>query len=189
MRTESCRLSPPGLTITGLRGCSASTSRAAVSSRLGGPTTTIRSISSRARNSSSTRASVVRPLSRTSAFDPRPSREPVPAAATIAPTLAIGRLLLAPGAGRRASRVDAVGLGKDHAPGRRLDHRGHRRGDRLVQQAAAVLHDHHGAVVEAAHALPRLLALTRHRDDDLLTRDGDRTYRLGEIVEVEHAHA
>src|SRR5207247_1788050 len=56
------------------------------SRRLGGPTTTIRSISSSARNNSSTRARVVLPLRRTSALLPRPRREPDPAAATIAPT-------------------------------------------------------------------------------------------------------
>src|SRR5438132_188307 len=85
-RTDAWRLSPPGLTRTGLLGCSAATSCSAVSRRAGGPTTTILPTSSSERKSSRTRARVVRPLSLTSALLPRPRREPEPAAATIAPT-------------------------------------------------------------------------------------------------------
>src|SRR4029077_19187190 len=174
-RTESWRLSPPAFTTTDFRGCSDATSRSAFSSRLGGPTTTILSISSRAKNSSRTRARVVRPFKRTSALLPRPRRVPEPAAATIAPTETRSATL-------RLARDDPPGvercrLREDHPAGRRLDDRGHHRRDGLVQQPPAVLDDDHGAVVEAAHALPRLLALAGHHDHDLLARDGHRAHR------------
>src|SRR6267378_3642295 len=188
-RTEACRLSPPASTATRLRGESDATSRSAFSRRLGGPTTTIRSTSSSARNSSSTRASVVRPFRRTSALLPRPRRDPEPAAATMAPTVAtLCRLLFAldpvP-----APTVLSGGFGKDHPARRGLDHGRHDRGDGLVHQAPPVLDDDHRTVVQAAHPLTRFLALSRDHHDDLLARDRDRTHRLGKLVEVEHRHA
>src|SRR5262249_37294386 len=83
---DRCRVSPPGQTTTGFSGRRASASRRAASSRAGGPTTTMRLISSMVRNRVTARASVVRPLSSTRALLPLPSRVPVPAAATMAPT-------------------------------------------------------------------------------------------------------
>src|SRR6266540_3836056 len=188
VRTDSWRLSPPALTITGLRGDSAWTSRSAFSSRLGGPTTTIRSTSSRARNSSSTRARVVRPFNRTSALLPRPRREPDPAAATIAPTVGnlFSAVIVAPGS--RAPAVGSRWLGKDHPSRGRLDHGGNDRGDGLVDQPPPVLNHHHRAVVEAPHALARLLAFACHGDHDLFARYRDRPHRLRELVEVQHGH-
>src|SRR5579859_3803993 len=168
-RTDSCLLSPPGRTVTGLRGCSAATSCSAVSSRLGGPTTTMRSTSSSPRKSSTARASVVRPFRRTSALLPRPRREPDPAAATIAPTEGIGSVLVgARNATPAAPRVLAHRLGEDHPAGRGLDHRRDHCRDRLVDEAPSVLDYDHGPVVEAADALSRLLALARDGHHDLL---------------------
>src|ERR1700730_79571 len=187
-RTDSCRLSPPALTMTCLRGFSAATSRSAFSRRLGGPTTTIRSISSSARNSSSTRASVVRPLSRTSAVLPRPSRAPDPAAATIAPTdSGLATFCLAPR--RAAAAVHPRRLGEDHAPRGSLDHRRDDRCDCLVQQPPSVLNDDHRAIVQAAHPLARLLALARHGDHDLLAWNGDWAHGVRQLVEVQDSDA
>src|SRR6266850_1441702 len=183
-RTDACLLSPPAFTMTGLRGCSAATSRSAFSSRLGGPTTTIRSISSRARNSSSTRASVVLPFRRTSALLPRPNREPEPAAATIAPTerelatLRLARVGSAAVQGRR--------LGKDHPARRGLDDRRDDGSDGLVQESPSVLDHDHRAVIEAADALAGFLPLARNGDHDLLAGDGDRPHRLRELVQVQN---
>src|SRR5487761_120971 len=183
-RTDSWRLSPPAFTVTGLRGCRPATSRSAFSSRLGGPTTTIRSISSSARKSSRTRASVVFPFKRTSALVPRPRRVPEPAAATIAPTvMPLATLRL--GSRVATAAVERSGLGKDHAPRGRLDHRGDDGRDRLVQQAPAVLDDDHRAVVQAAHALAGLLTFPRHRDDDLLAGNRHRPHRVSQLVEVQ----
>src|SRR5450759_4660089 len=187
-RTDSWRLSPPAFTVTGLRGCKPATSRSAFSSRLGGPTTTIRSISSSARKSSSTRASVVLPFKRTSALLPRPRRVPEPAAATMAPTvidLATFRLWARIG----ATAVQGSRLGEDHAARRGLDHRCDDRGDGLVEQAPSVLDDHHRAIVQAADALTGLLALTRHHNHYLLTGDRHRTHRVSQLVEVQDSDA
>src|SRR5487761_1379651 len=187
-RTDSCRLSPPALTVTGLRGCNPATSRSAFSSRLGGPTTTMRSISSSARNNSSTRASVVLPFNRTSALLPRPSREPEPAAATMAPTV-VALAIFYLGARIGAAPVNGRRLGEDHPASRGLDHGRDDGCDRLVEQAPAVLDDDHGAVVQAADTLPRLLALTRHHDHYLLSRDRHRTHRMSQLVEVQDGDA
>src|SRR5712691_2330911 len=183
-RTDSWRLSPPAFTATGLRGLSDATSCSAISSRLGGPTTTIRSTSSSARNSSSTRARVVRPLRRTSALLPLPRREPEPAAATIAPTDNLSRLLFALGPAVAPAFVPG-GLGEDHSPRRGLDHGRHHSGDGLVHQAPPVLDDDHRTVVKAAHTLTRLLALARDHDHDFLARDRDRPHRLRQLIQVE----
>src|SRR5216683_3312547 len=137
-RTDSWRLSPPAFTVTCLRGASDATSCSAISSRLGGPTTTIRSTSSRARNSSSTRANVVRPLRRTSALLPRPRREPEPAAATIAPTVGKSADLLVALGAVVAPAIVAGGLGDHHDDLLAWNrHRSHRLG-----QLVEVQHEH-----------------------------------------------
>jgi len=41
-------------------------------------------------------------------------------------------------------------------------------------------------IVQAADSLSRLLAFTRDRDDDFLTRNGDRPHGLRELVQVQH---
>src|ERR1700674_3645816 len=163
-------------------------SRSAFSSRLGGPTTTIRSTSSRARNNSSTRASVVRPFRRTSALLPRPSREPDPAAATMAPTFSgLGTFGLGPRVS--AAAVHPRRLREYHPAGRSLDHRRDDCRDGLVHHALAVLDDDHRAVVEAADTLPGLFALTGHGDDYLLARNCHWAHRLGKLVEIQDNHA
>src|SRR5712691_1074500 len=185
-RTDSWRLSPPAFTATGLRGLSDATSCSAISSRLGGPTTTIRSTSSSARNNSSTRARVVRPLRRTSALLPRPRREPDPAAATIAPTVDNLSCLLSALGPAVAPAFVPRGFGEDHSPRRGLDHGRHDCGDGLVHQAPPVLDDDHRTVVKAAHSLARLLALASDHHHDLLAGNRHRSHGLRQLVEVQH---
>src|SRR6266851_5650783 len=136
-RTEACRLSPPGRTVTGLVGWSDATSCSAFSRR-------------------------------------RLSRPP---------SVSLARLFVA-ARSRCAAPVLAERLGEDHAAGRGLNHRRDDRGDGLVDEPASVLHNDHGAVVEAAHALTWLLALARHGDHDLLAWNRHWTHRLRELVQV-----
>src|SRR5581483_12120627 len=94
------------------------------------------------------------------------------------------------GAGRGRRRlVGRPDHGEDHPAGGRLQDAGDGHGDGAVDVAAPVLHHHHGAVVEVAHALVRLLAVLDDGHLHRLTGADDRLQRVGEVVEVEHTQA
>src|SRR5581483_11162566 len=94
------------------------------------------------------------------------------------------------GAGRGRRRlVGRPDPGEDHPAGGRLQDAGDGHGDGAVDVAAPVLHHHHGAVVEVAHALVRLLAVFDDGHLHRLTGADDRLQRVGEVVEVEDTQA
>src|SRR4026209_2236998 len=86
-------------------------------------------------------------------FSP-PIRRPLPAATSTAPTIT----LVSSGRGR------VTRLREDHATGDRLQDAGHGDADILVHRPAAALHHGHGAVIQVAHTLPRLLPLLNDPD-------------------------
>ena len=89
------------------------------------------------------------------------------------------------------ARLPGTGVhpAEDHPARAGLEHAGHRQPDRLAQVVGPLLGDDHGAVVEVAHALARLLAPLEQLDDQGLSRQDDRLHRVGQVVEVDHVHA
>src|SRR4029450_3392908 len=88
-----------------------------------------------------------------------PMREPAPPAGTTATAFVIEDW--SPRAEATSSRHSLVVLeaGEDHAAGGGLEHRGDAGADLLADVSLAVIHHHHGAVVQVGDALAALLAL------------------------------
>ena len=78
---------------------------------------------------------------------------------------------------------------EDHLARRRLQHAGDADLDRPAQRLLGLVHHHHGAVVEVADALARLLAFLDDEDLHQLAGQDHRLERVRELVDVEDGHA
>src|SRR4029450_5835834 len=118
-----------------------------------------------------------------------PMREPEPPAGTTATAFVIEEW--SPRAAPSSSRDSLVFLepGEDHAARGGLEHRGDAGADLLADEALAVIHNHHGAVVEVGHPLASLLALLDDVDLHHLARKHHGLEGVGQLVDVEHRHA
>src|SRR6266705_2234962 len=99
-----------------------------------------------------------------------------------------GRARLLPPCVLLSSREALVFLeaGEDHAAGCGLEDRGDRGADLLADQPLAVVHDHHGAVVEVGDTLADFLALLDDVDVDDLAGQHHRLERVRQLVDDEH---
>src|SRR5712691_1937484 len=142
---------------------------------------------------------------------PPPMRAPTPPAGTTATALlavisggprlpACGGLEMAPALPPLAWRLRRslsssrepllfLQTGEDHAAGCGLEDRGDRGADLLADQPLAVVHDHHGAVVEVGDTLADFLALLDDVDVDDLAGQHHRLERVRQLVDVEHRDA
>src|SRR2546421_1012704 len=102
--------------------------------------------------------------------------------------------LLTPGLAAAAevvatAHVLALERRKDHAPGDGLQHACDHYVDLLVDGPCAILDHDHGAVVEVAHALARLLAHLNDLDPHLFAGQDHGFDGVRQFVHVQHAHA
>src|SRR5579883_1638824 len=174
-----CRLAPPGTTSTGLCVQQRATARATSASHSRSVTTTIAAISSIAANVRTGHVTIGSPAISTSCLG-RPKRVPRPAATMTAHHVC---------AERGMSAHVPLGFGEDHPASDRLQHAGHDDVRFLTDEPAAVLDHDHGAVVEIADTLVRLLAVTNDLHVQLFSGKHDGFNGIGEFIDVEDCDA